>query len=310
MLRVLIWLVDALLTILVAGVIVIIVSGGFTFTAWGNHVSARSAGNPLVAIALLTALRYRLRTAGPFLGLRSLDISRIEDRLIAAFSRLKNTLQSFSPVRASRLVLAIACVALLLKIALAITNPGFFSGDDVEIHEMTLGHLFGLDWPAWNVRSAFFPMVFIYPVQALLAAVHVTDTPAFVAAGRVVVAVLSTLALPVLYRIVKREDGIPVALLAVGFLATSRLHIAFGSAELPRPVATVFVLGAFLCLMTRGLGRAILGARSSAPEPPCGSASSSFWCRRRAASRRTPRPRPVPVCDRVWRDRCRDSGRE
>jgi hypothetical protein len=31
----------------------------------------------------------------------------------------------------------------LLKIYFAVSNPGFYSGDDVEIHEMTLGHLLG-----------------------------------------------------------------------------------------------------------------------------------------------------------------------
>ncbi len=43
---------------------------------------------------------------------------------------------------------------------------GFYTGDDVEIHEMVFAAIFGWDWQAWDIRSAFYPMVFIYPAVA------------------------------------------------------------------------------------------------------------------------------------------------
>ena len=81
-------------------------------------------------------------------------------------------------------MLLLIVVITVVKLANAALYPGFFSGDDVEIHEMTFARLFGWNWTAWDLRNAFYPMVFIYPIQALLAGMGIDDTATLVFAGR------------------------------------------------------------------------------------------------------------------------------
>jgi hypothetical protein len=66
---------------------------------------------------------------------------------------------------------------------------------------MTFARLFALDWSAWDLRSSFYPMTFIYPAQALLVRAGITDTPTLVLAGRVVVALVSSIAIWLVYRV-------------------------------------------------------------------------------------------------------------
>lgn len=67
--------------------------------------------------------------------------------------------------RAAMFVTAVGVFSLAARLLNASSSYGFFSGDDVEIHEMTFAALFHLDWPIWELRSPFYPMLFIYPVQ-------------------------------------------------------------------------------------------------------------------------------------------------
>ncbi len=97
----------------------------------------------------------------------------------------------------------------------------------------------------------------IYPVQAALFRLGVDDPRLLVFAGRTVVAVVSTLSAALLYRVAARYAGEAVALLALFFLAASGLHVAFGSTELPRPVAALFLVAAFGALL-RGTDRGAL----------------------------------------------------
>jgi hypothetical protein len=75
--------------------------------------------------------------------------------------------------------------------------------------------------------------------------------------GRAVVAVLSVLALPL---VVLASPGVPprARLLGALFLAGSSVWFQFGSTELPRPVAAVFVMAAFVASQRAGLGAAAI----------------------------------------------------
>ena len=94
---------------------------------------------------------------------------------------------------------------------------------------MTLARLFHAAWPAWDLRCAFFPFVFIYPAQAAVFHAGWHDTRSLVFAGRTVMAFWSTLDLVLVYviasRVWKREA---VGVLAAVVLAAARLHVVAG----------------------------------------------------------------------------------
>src|SRR4030081_1112955 len=130
-------------------------------------------------------------------------------------------------------------MAAVVKLAAAWCLPGFFSGDDVEIHEMTFAALFGHAWPVWELRSPFFPMAFVFPAPRWALALGAARPEHLVFAGRVVVALLSTLVVPLTWlaarRLSSQSSGIP--LLAALLVAVNKLQMSFGSSELPRPVS-------------------------------------------------------------------------
>lgn len=229
----------------------IIFSGGGVFDVAGVRVSARSTGNPVAWTLALAVVRYWLLGSVPFFGIAPLSIDRLEAASLDGWRRLRLTLSTLGVRRAAMFVTAVSVFSLAVRLLNASSSYGFFSGDDVEIHEMTFAALFHLDWPIWELRSPFYPMLFIYPVQWAAAQAGFTDTATLVFAGRAVVAVFSTLTLVLLFVIGRRWFGLPVAILAVVLLGISSLHVTFGSSELPRPVAAFFVLGTFGCLRFR-----------------------------------------------------------
>jgi hypothetical protein len=229
----------------------IIFSGGGVFEVAGVRVSARSTGNPVAWTLALAAVRYWLLRTVPFFGIAALSIDALEAASLNGCRRIRLTLSTLGVRRAALFVTAVGALSLAVRLVNASSSYGFFSGDDVEIHEMTFAALFHLDWPIWELRSPFYPMLFIYPVQWAAAQAGFTDTASLIFVGRAVVAVFSTLTLALLFVIGRRWFGLPVAMLAVGFLSISSLHVTFGSSELPRPVAAFFVLGAFGCLRFR-----------------------------------------------------------
>ena len=94
-------------------------------------------------------------------------------------------------------------------------------------------------------------MTFVFPVQRALVALGVTDVFSLVAAGRLFITAIAALNVWILYRIGLSLSGdCGTALLAAGLLAVSHLHMAYGSAELPRIVATAFLVPAFGLLLT------------------------------------------------------------
>jgi hypothetical protein len=133
-------------------------------------------------------------------------------------------------------------------------HPGFITGDDWEIHLMTLRRLWATDWEIWGLRNAFYPMVFIYPAQAVVSLFAGEDPWILVFTGRLVVIAIATLSIWLAFRITDRITG------SAALVATSRLHLWFASSELPRPVAGVFLLAAFALLLERGRWRTTAAA--------------------------------------------------
>ncbi len=250
--------IDATLLALVVGILLIVLTGGADFTIAGVPVSVHSAGNPVAIALALGALRYAVRRQAPFLGLRRFPLDQVDRASAHALVAITRTLEGLSRDQVRLFVTACSLAVFGVKVANAIVHPGFVTGDDVEVHEMTLGRLFGESWLVWELRSAFYPMTFIYPVQAALAALGIEDSRTLIVAGRLVVAALSTLALPLLF-LAARPHGTGVALVSVLFAATSALLVDYGGTELPRPVSTVFVLGAFVCLARSTTSRSVAG---------------------------------------------------
>jgi hypothetical protein len=225
-----------------AGIWIALTGGGQVQLSEDIRLSLTSVNNPVAIATVLAALRYLMRTWGPLLWV--IDHARwmrVVDRAVSVFPKLAHT--------DSWVLLALGCVGVVtIKVTLAATHPGFFSGDDVEIHGMTLGRILELDWPVWDLRSPIFPMGVVYPFQAVAHAAGFTDTSDLVLAGRVAVAILSTASLLMLWKAATQEYPQRLAFVAVVLLAINKAHMAFGSTELPRPVSTVLVLGAFLVL--------------------------------------------------------------
>ncbi len=250
---------DLLIVALAAAMLAVLVSGGFAIDLPTGRLRLTSLTNPTLFAAAVIVARYALRRRLPFLGIERFRLNDLGERGLRLASRLlaTRTLEG----RMTWRVLASLCLATLAaKLAGAWFHPGFFSGDDVEIHEMTLSALYGLDLPIWSLRSPFFPLGFVYPAQRLGWALGVTDPGVLVFAGRSVVALLSTAVVVLTWAAARRlAPRYPVAaLLAATLVAFNKLQVAFGSSELPRPVSTVFVLGAFTLLLGEGGRRAVI----------------------------------------------------
>jgi Alg9-like mannosyltransferase family len=250
---------DAAICLATAVALDISLTRGFAFTVGHSAIRVDNAGNAIVIISVLVALRYLTRKSVPFIGLRSLPLSRFGSTAADWLSRCRRDSSVLAKKYGTRLVAVVILSAALIKITNAVSHPGFFSGDDVEIHEMTLGHAFGTNWPVWSLRSAFYPMVFIYPAQAALLGMGISNIETLVLAGRLVVVTLTSLGLVLMYVVARRPYGRSTAILAVTILATSGLHIVFGGMELPRSVSAFFVMAAFFLLADRRhMGRPVM----------------------------------------------------
>lgn len=257
MVRAVCLLLDIAIVGLLLVILLILVTGGAAFHIGTTHLRLRSVDNPIWELTALIAVRFALRRQSPFLGLPRFDLLHVDRQSLAAAD---SALRRLGDTAAHRWILATCIGALVVKATAAWCLPGFFSGDDVEIHEMTLATLFGQPWPIWELRSPFFPMGVIFPAQRLAVAFGATSPEQLVFAGRAVVAVLSTLVVPLTWLAARRlsPESPEVPLLAALLVAVNKLQMSFGSSELPRPVSAVFVVAAFVVL-TRPVPRALLG---------------------------------------------------
>ena len=242
---------------LLLAVVFIIFTGGGVYHVAGIRLSARTTTNPLLLAVILSAVRLSLRSAQPFLRLQRAGSFNFSDRADRLAERVDSA--SMTRHRALKRVVVFTCIGVvLIKLGLAWMQEGFFSGDDVEVHEMTLAVLLERAWPVWSLRNAFYPMAVIYPGQWVMHALGIHDPAVLVYTGRAVVAVLSTLTIFFTWRVGRRLFGEAVgyALVAALLVAVNKLHVAFGSTELPRPVATVLLVLAFLTLLRGTVGSA------------------------------------------------------
>jgi Alg9-like mannosyltransferase family len=244
---------DALLAAAAGVVAFVMLFGGGVFSVGTVRVSLRSPDNPLVGFSLLWALRFSIRAWAPWFGVRRWPTAALWNRCRNVLSAVGGWSESLTASQGKRIVLTLAVASVCLRSWYASTSPGFFSGDDVEIHEMTLGRLLGHSWTVWDLRSPIFPFGFVYPAQWLAYGLGVRDMTALVLAGRLSVVLLSTIAIYLVWRVGCRlwPHHLGYAVLGTALFASAKLSVAFGSSELPRPVSTVFVLLACLLLFDR-----------------------------------------------------------
>ncbi|MEX2660627.1 MAG: glycosyltransferase family 39 protein [Vicinamibacterales bacterium] len=251
--RAAVWLVDAILVGLTVTILGVLLTGGGVFSVGALRVSVRSIDNPLLFWLIVAGLRWWRARSTPFLGVRSLLLADLDVRALRLCRRIADCLSTLTHTRALAIIAGFTILSFALRVINAYVHYGFFAGDDVEIHEMTLAALFHRDWPVWNLRNAFYPMTFIFPAQWIALQCGFTGTGALIFVGRLVVALFSSITCLLLFRVARLYLGVPVALLSVTILAASHLHVNIGSTELPRPVAAFFLVAAFGLSLRRGL---------------------------------------------------------
>jgi hypothetical protein len=246
-----------------AGIAVaILVTGGGVFHVGGVRISSLGARNPLIATFALLALRLTLAAREPFLfvaAARPDAIAPLAARTTRAFG---DWLSALPPERVRHVLMALLGASFVVKALNIFYYYGFSYGDDVEIHVMTFSQLLHRDLGVWTLRSPFYPLVFIYPLQRALREAGVRDPFVLIAAGRLVVAAFSLLNLWLVFKIgVRLFRSVPVAVLAVFFLSVARLQVRLGSSEEPRTVSATFLLVCFWCLIAYqgALGSAVAG---------------------------------------------------
>ena len=255
---------DALIALLAALVVTIAVTGGRVISVQGHRVSMTGVDNPLLALGLLFLFRYAACRRVPFLLLDRWTPLSLGGVAHAAMAQLPVSLGSMTRARGATLVCRALVLALIVKALLAYTNPGFFSGDDVEVQEMSLRAIWHAQWPIWDLRSAFFPLGFVYPFQIGAASAGINSVGMLVFAGRLSVVLLSSATIWLVWRIARDEwsGSVGWAVVAASAFALAKLHISFGSSELPPPVSAVFAVAAFALLHRPSRSRECLAAVS------------------------------------------------
>jgi hypothetical protein len=256
-------LLDSLIAVLAAVIAWILITGGGIFVVGTQRISVMGVDNPLLGLVVLCLIRYAALYRIPWFGLPRWPFARIDGAARTFLTRLHARIAELTTAQAARIAAGVAAATLIVKAILALTNPGFFSGDDVEIHEMTLRVLWRTDWTVWDLRNAFFPLGVVYPAQKLFVLVGGDlSASVLVFAGRLSVVLLSSMTVWLVWLAGRRlwPDAPGWAAVAAVLFAGSKLHIAFGSSELPRPVATVFVTGAFVLLLAPRIRNVIAAA--------------------------------------------------
>jgi len=232
-------------SILVVG---ILVSGGGEFHTASKTIRLHSLENPIALLSVLVALRLVIANRYPFWANRKLTGDNLAVSSWKFLNWLNTSIRGISLPAAWRFVQLAAAIALLVKLANAWFYFGFFSGDDVEVQEMSLASLLHWDWSAWGLRSAFYPFTFIYPAHWLAHSVGIDSPFGLVFAGRAAAALWSSFGVLAIFAQAVRVFDRRTAITFVGLLSCSGLLLAFGSSELPRPIGAVFVCLGFFVL--------------------------------------------------------------
>lgn len=239
-------LLDAIVLIAVGGAVASALGAGGRLAVGPLSVSITSGGHAMLVALWVCVIRAAIPNVRVF-GL--LSIARLP-KAARNLWRPVGALSTLSSRDAARLVLIVIALSGVVKLAIAYTHPGFWTGDDVEVHEMTFAKLFGWQWRAWELRMPFYPLGVIFPAQYLAKAAGFGDAATLVFVGRAVVAVCSLVMLWLTFRSSLRLDAsMAAAILGVVILATNQLHTVGGTTELPRTVSTVFVVAAFALLL-------------------------------------------------------------
>lgn len=261
---------DAVIVVLLLTVLIVIVTGGGVYYAAGIRISTRSTSNPMLIAVLLLAARLAFSSRAPFSSRTNTPSGGFWRWAAGPLQRLEASRLPRHAATLNRGIVGLCVGVTLVKLTLAWAHPGFFSGDDVEIHEMSLGILLGQDWPAWELRSPFYPLGVIYPVQWAAHSLGLRDTAALIFIGRAVVCLLSAFTILLTWAVGRRlwRNAPGYAFLATLLVALNSIQVAFGSTELPRPLATTLVVLAFSMLsrggnLCPGVAGAVVGIASA-----------------------------------------------
>lgn len=229
-------------------IVLIIITGGTKFHINDQVIFMYSAQNPTIILFILTLFRISLPEI-PLLCLNLPSPKKISDKVEDWVSRNFSLGQKFHDQKIHRILWAIILISATIKLYNAWHYYGFFSGDDVEVLELAFSELQSWDWQAWNLRSPFFPMVFIFPPLKLLQSIGISDPGLLIFFARTVSILFSSLSIWILYRITQREFMNDfISLSAAAFLAFCHLHITFAASVMPRICSSFFLLLSFYYL--------------------------------------------------------------
>ena len=240
----------------------VMVTGGGVYHVWGIRISSLGARNPLIVAFALLAFRLTIAGREPFVLAPSIGPDGLELLAASSSRALHDWLSALSPKGVRWLLVIGLGASMIVKASNILYHYGFYYGDDVEIHTMTFSVLLHRDLGVWNLRSPFYPLAFVYPLQRLLRNSGFGDPFTLIAAGRFVVACFSLVNLWLVFRIGQRIfRSTPIALLSGYFLWLAHLQVRLGSSEEPRTVSTTFLLVSFFFLAARpgALGSALAG---------------------------------------------------
>jgi hypothetical protein len=137
---------DVLIAATATVLVFVMVSGGGMLLVGPFRLSIRSPDNPIIIFSLLWAVRYLIRDWAPWFGIPRWPTSALWQRSRELLSSATSWSRAVGAPRGRRVMLGLAVLSLGLKAWFALVSPGFFSGDDVEIHEMSLGTLLHQPW--------------------------------------------------------------------------------------------------------------------------------------------------------------------
>src|SRR5580765_2481504 len=129
------YIVDAAAVLAAATAVAIAITGGWIVTFGSVRVSATSASSAVAVALALFGVRAAFGS-GRVLAIPGWDIDRIRGASLAAWRFIGARLESDRA--ALHVAWFVAAASLAIKLTNIVVHDGFWTGDDVEIHEMTL----------------------------------------------------------------------------------------------------------------------------------------------------------------------------